>query len=440
MRRGIFLVVVAMCFAGVATAVTGLGVFFTHQSDREYALRFAAESLLGDFERRFDALQESFFFWSAMEEALEAGDLAFLEDQSRSMMRDYGVLQVVFFHHGQELYRAGTFSGREPRHGGSPGRVAGFFLDEEPLLRKRLPVVDDNSYYRGYSALVTMDATPSLRPFTSFLGYRLRIVPPDSGDVFLLPGLSLQAEGGGQALFRRTFFLWLLGGIFFSGTLALALTLQYLFRQRDLAAHLLTLSSVLATRDAYTADHSERVGRYALRIARGMKLGGRARGVLYEAARLHDLGKVLIPDAILLKPGPLTPEEFDVIKEHPAKGADMVFTILERRELAAIIRGHHERWDGSGYPDGLAGEAIPLEARILAVADIIDAMSTARPYHPPRKAEEVRNFLLAEGGKLFDPAVVDVALEALPELQLMGIPRKSLRPRSAEERGNHVLG
>jgi len=174
---------------------------------------------------------------------------------------------------------------------------------------------------------------------------------------------------------------------------------------------------VLAQRDAYTADHSERVGRYALRIARGMKMGRRAQGGLYEAARLHDLGKVLIPDAILLKPGPLTPEEFDVIKEHPAKGADMVSAILERRELAAIIRGHHERWDGSGYPDGLEGVLIPPGARVLAVADVIDAMFSDRPYHPPRRAEEVRNFLLAERGKLFDPAVVDAALRILPELQ-----------------------
>ena len=427
------LLLVAMCFAGVATAMTGMGAFFTHQSDREYALRFAADALRGDFERRFAGVQDSVFFWSAMEEALETGDHPFLEEQGGALARDYGVLQSVFFHHGKEVYRVGVLpAGQEPFHRGSPGQVEGFFLDEEPVVRMRLPVLDDDGYYRGYTALVTMDASPSLRPFSAFLGYTIRIVPVTQEDVPLVPGFALRAEGGVQSLSRRTVFLWLLGGDFFSGTLVLVLALQYLFRQRDLAAHLLSLSSVLATRDTYTADHSERVGRYALRIARRMGLGGRERAELYEAARLHDLGKVLVPDAILLKPGPLTPEEFSVIKEHPARGADMVYTILERRGLAAVIRGHHERWDGSGYPDGLMGEAIPRGARILAVADVVDAMSTARPYHPPRKAEEVRRFLLGHRGKLFDPAVVDAALESLPELHV-SLEFRSARISSADD-------
>ncbi|HOU32881.1 MAG TPA: HD-GYP domain-containing protein [Synergistaceae bacterium] len=427
------LVSMAVCFAGVATLMVALGVAFLHGKDREEALEFVATFLRDSLERRFDALQEGFFSWGSMERALREGDWPFIEEEIHAMARGHGVARVVFSHQGQEIYRAGPLIGDEPPFGGSAGGREGFFLEGRPLIRQRLPVMDDKSRYHGYTALVTVEVSRIFQPFASFLGHRPRIVPPSPGSVPLGPGLALEVEGGDS-------HLWALGGMFFFGALGAALMMQPFFRRRDLAAHLMALSSVLAQRDAYTADHSERVGRYALRIARGMKMGRRAQGGLYEAARLHDLGKVLIPDAILLKPGPLTPEEFDVIKEHPAKGADMVFAILERRELAAIIRGHHERWDGSGYPDGLAGEAIPLEARILAVADIIDAMSTARPYHPPRKAEEVRNFLLAEGGKLFDPAVVDAALEALPELQLMGIPRKPLRPRSAEERGNHVLG
>jgi HD-GYP domain-containing protein (c-di-GMP phosphodiesterase class II) len=125
------------------------------------------------------------------------------------------------------------------------------------------------------------------------------------------------------------------------------------------------------------------------------------------------LGKLFSPDTILLKKGRLTSEEYDIIKQHPGDGADMVENILKEHHLARIIREHHERWDGSGYPQGLLREESLLESRILAVADVVDAMMSLRPYHAPRSAEEVREHLLSCRGTLYDPQVVDAALKAL---------------------------
>ena len=407
------LVSMAVCFAGVATLMVALGVAFLHSKDREEALEFVATFLRDSFKRRFNALQDGFFSWGSMERALQEGDWPFIEEEIHVMVRDHGVARVVFSHQGREIYRTGPLVGDEPPFGGGAGGREGFFLEGRPLIRQRLPVMDDKRRYHGYAALVTVEVSRIFQPFASFLGHRPRIVPPSPGSVSLGSGLALEVEGGDS-------HFWALGGVFFFGALGAVLVMQPFFRRRDLATHLLALSSVLAQRDAYTADHSERVGRYALRIARSMGVGKYARRGLHEAARLHDLGKLLIPDAILLKPGPLTPEEFDVVKKHPIRGADMVYAVLGQKDLALIIRGHHERWDGSGYPDGLEGVLIPSGARILAVADVIDAMFSARPYHAPRSPREVREFLETHRGVLFDPAVVDAALRALPELQGRG--------------------
>jgi putative two-component system response regulator len=159
----------------------------------------------------------------------------------------------------------------------------------------------------------------------------------------------------------------------------------------------------------YTWGHSERVARYALALAREIGLGESDLAVLRKGALLHDIGKISIPDAILNKPGALTAEEYDVIKQHPAQGTRIVEPLKSLRDAIPIIRWHHERRDGSGYPDRLLGDAIPLLTRILSVADVYDALSSERPYRPALPPETCKKILLkdaAEGG--LDPGLVDV--------------------------------
>jgi putative two-component system response regulator len=171
-----------------------------------------------------------------------------------------------------------------------------------------------------------------------------------------------------------------------------------------------SLSSALEARDSYTREHAGRVASYALATAERLGLGRRERRDVYLAGLLHDIGKVGVPDAILTKPGPLTAEEFAVIHRHPEIGARICEATRGLEIVAAAVRGHHERWDGGGYPTGLAGEAIPLVARVVAVADAFDAMTSDRPYHraiPVGAAfEEVGRCRASQ----FDPAVVEAFL------------------------------
>ena len=122
---------------------------------------------------------------------------------------------------------------------------------------------------------------------------------------------------------------------------------------------------------------------------------------------LHDVGKVAIPDAILYKPDTLTEEERALMAQHPVIGAEIVREIAFLTDAVAIVRSHHERWDGTGYPDRLRGEEIPLAARVFTVADVLDALTTDRPYRPASPMAEAREMIRAERGRQFDPRVVD---------------------------------
>ena len=157
----------------------------------------------------------------------------------------------------------------------------------------------------------------------------------------------------------------------------------------------------------YTWGHSERVTKYALALASQIGVSEAEREVLHKGGMLHDIGKINISDAVLNKPGKLTPEEYAIIKEHPAQGVRIVEPLRSIRETIPIIRWHHERLDGRGYPDGLFGGAIPLLTRILSVADVYDALSSERPYRSALSHEHCLRILRedAAGGGL-DPEVV----------------------------------
>jgi putative nucleotidyltransferase with HDIG domain len=162
-------------------------------------------------------------------------------------------------------------------------------------------------------------------------------------------------------------------------------------------------------RNPHTHGHCRRVARHAERIARAMHLGAAEVAEVRTAALIHDVGKVYTPADILHKPGPLTDEEFEVIKRHCVDGADMLSPVRDSR-LAAIVRHHHERLDGSGYPDGLEGEEIPLAARIIAVADTFDAITSHRPYRRARSQQDGLAVLAAEAGGALDPDAVEAFL------------------------------
>lgn len=165
------------------------------------------------------------------------------------------------------------------------------------------------------------------------------------------------------------------------------------------------LAAARETEDAYLDGHSRRVARHSAVIARGMGLSREAVARIRAAADVHDIGKVYIPAEILNKPGRLTDAEFEVVKRHPVDGAEMVRGLRDP-ELTAIVRHHHERLDGGGYPSGLRGEEIPLGARIVAVADTFDAITSARAYRPAAPHKRALDILAAEAGTQLDPAAV----------------------------------
>lgn len=169
----------------------------------------------------------------------------------------------------------------------------------------------------------------------------------------------------------------------------------------------------IEARDPYTSGHSRRVARYAASIAHSLGLSQREIESIATAALLHDVGKIYEKYApILRNPGRLTPEEWTTMQEHPVDGANLVSTISRMHALVPAVRHHHENWDGSGYPDRIAGESIPLASRIIMFADTIDAMTSERPYRGALTETEVRAEIVRGRGRQFDPAIADRLLAA----------------------------
>ena len=169
---------------------------------------------------------------------------------------------------------------------------------------------------------------------------------------------------------------------------------------------LFELADILDARDRYTHGHSERVGHYAEQVALQLGLPSEQAHLTFLAGRLHDIGKCAINNEVLRKPGSLDDNERVHMRQHPEVGSAMLAHFSLFREVAAFVRGHHERWDGRGYPDGLGGEAIPLEARIIAVVDSYDAMTTTRPYRVAMEHTEAVRRLREGAGRQWDPSVV----------------------------------
>ncbi|WP_244536938.1 HD domain-containing phosphohydrolase [Methylobacterium brachiatum] len=196
------------------------------------------------------------------------------------------------------------------------------------------------------------------------------------------------------------------------------------------------LSLAVEYRDNDTGDHTWRVARYSQIVAEALGLPAEVCRNLYLAAPLHDVGKVAIPDGILLKPGRLDPDEFALIKTHATIGQRILGgSTSELIRLAAeIAEAHHEKWDGSGYPKGLAGPQIPLSARIVAVADVFDALTTQRPYKEAMPFEAALDCIRADSGRHFDPACVEAFCARWPDIRVAGG-----QERAAGRRGAHAV-
>jgi putative two-component system response regulator len=179
---------------------------------------------------------------------------------------------------------------------------------------------------------------------------------------------------------------------------------------------LLTLSEIIDLRDPYVLGHSKHVSEYSTKIAYQLKLSDRQVNLIHKAGLLHDIGKLGIPMEILTKPGRLTPEEYEIVKSHAVLGGELVKNSPSIRPLIPIIRHHHEFYNGEGYPDKLAGNQISIEARIVAVADAIEAMTSDRPYRKALQLEQVIEELNRCSGIQFDPLVVNETIKILREI------------------------
>ena len=174
-----------------------------------------------------------------------------------------------------------------------------------------------------------------------------------------------------------------------------------------------TLARSIDAKSAWTAGHSERVTRFAVQLGKTMGLDSREQKILQMGSLLHDIGKIGVPDQILRKPGPLTDEEWVIMKRHPEIGAEIVSPVEKLGEVAPLIRAHQEKFDGTGYPDGLKGEGIPKGARIIAVADAYSAMIDERIYRKSRSHKDAIAEIKRCTGSQFDPAIVAAFLKVI---------------------------
>jgi len=194
---------------------------------------------------------------------------------------------------------------------------------------------------------------------------------------------------------------------------------------------LFAMAAAVEAKDPYTEGHLRRLEEYASQMSAALGLPGHLSTVIRYGALLHDIGKIGVPDAILHKRGRLTPKEFEIIKQHPAFGERICRPLRFGAEVGPIVRSHHERWDGSGYPDGLAGEGIPLGGRIVAIADAFDAMTTDRPYHQALPITSAIDELLQGAGTQWDPHLVECFATTVAHQD------KTLGARRTKERQEH---
>lgn len=225
----------------------------------------------------------------------------------------------------------------------------------------------------------------------------------------------LEARVAGLAAGADDFFTKPVEFVELRTRLAALLRVKMLLGQLERAESVITtLALTIEARDPYTLGHCDRLSRYAVALGEALGLDHEMLRALRLGGYLHDLGKIAVPDGILLKPGPLDPIEQERIRAHPGAGSDLVLGLRSMELVRPIMRHHHEKWDGSGYPDGLKGAAIPLGARIISVVDVFDALHTERPYKAALSRPDAVSLLIREtDAGYWDPKVVETFLDIL---------------------------
>jgi hypothetical protein len=293
----------------------------------------------------------------------------------------------------------GTFVPRAVRPKGAYKSVSEFA--SSTVIREALSNPD---------TLIIYDPTldPKLSQAQSLVGARVHsaICVPLMGRSGAIGALYADRVGGAQ-VFAQELAQYAAA---FASIAATALETAQLYDDREahFRATLEAFAKAIDARDRYTAGHSERVTRYTIVLAKAFGLPEAELEIVRRGGMLHDIGKVGVPDAVLRKPGPLDAEERATIELHPVIGYTMLEHVPFLSQSLPSVRGHHERWDGKGYPDKLAGTDIHLHARLMAVADTYDAMTSARPYRPGLPREEAARRLRAERGTQFEPAALDL--------------------------------
>lgn len=305
----------------------------------------------------------------------------------------------LYDHTGQKLSEAATPRGellesQIPSHG-QPSYSQPFY--------ESMHLPNDQWALRIFVPVRATPDTPDT-PDTPVMGYfeGVRIVPQWQKDQIRTDALTIAALVALAAL--------LCGGFIYPVVVYLSKE-NHQKAQALLRSHIATMEALgraIAKRDSDTGAHNYRVAWIATRIAETMHFNTEAMQALILGSFLHDIGKIGIPDAILLKPGKLTDDEFVTMRTHVLQGEDIVQNIAALQQANAVISGHHEKWNGSGYPRGLQGDNIPLAARIFAVADVFDALCSKRPYKQPMAYDEAMAILQRDTGSHFDPGVMQV--------------------------------
>ena len=336
-------------------------------------------------------------------------------------MRD--VLQEVFLSSGYRCQLAGN--GREG--------VAAFEAERPQLCVTdvNMPVMDGVAFLKAVreldadAAVLVLTGVGDVQTAVETLkhgAFDFLVKPVNLDELLIAAERALERR---QLLIERREYQTLLEQRVAEATRDLQATLQEL--EQTYRTTLEALGSAIDTRDLGTHAHSRRVRGYSLAIARAYGVAALDLRDIEHGVLLHDIGKIGIPDGILLKPGPLTPDEWKVMRRHPEIGRRLIENIPFLREAVPIVYHHHEKWDGSGYPLGLKGEAIPLGARIFAVVDAFDAMTADRPYSKAITFEAAKAEIQRCSGAHFDPGVVE-AFFRVPESLLEEIRRKSVEP------------
>ena len=290
-------------------------------------------------------------------------------------------------------------------------------LDIVELTRKpvgTIEKIDDKEYFRYLNPLITKQSCLKCH---AFQGYKVGDIRGGvSVSIPLAQHYKLAYENS-VLIFLSFFAVWFIGiiAIVYGRKIALK---ELEKKIRDYEQHIYSLVSMIEKRDSYTAGHTQRVAKYSVLIAKDMGYSDDDIDDLYRACMLHDIGKISTPDSILLKPGKLSKLEFDIIKEHVVTSYEILKEVDIYRGIAEIVKHHHEMYDGSGYPNKLKGDEIPMLSQIMTLADAFDAMTTNRIYKARKTVKTAIDELKALSGKQFNPTIVKSAIFALKDIQI----------------------